>query len=75
MSWPVTSATFILVHKVADKPEQTKEVLKFFDWAWKKGGKSAVELDYVPLPDEVTGSVRESWKTEIKDASGAALWK
>lgn len=74
-SWPVTAATFILVHKKADKPEQTKAVLEFFDWAFKNGGKAAADIDYVPLPDEVTKEVRAAWASEIKSADGQAVWK
>src|SRR5690606_17607768 len=47
-SWPITSASFILLHKKQDKPEAAVEVLKFFDWAFKNGGDAARELDYVP---------------------------
>ena len=53
-SWPVTAATFILVHKSQDKPVQGKAVLDFFDWAFKNGAKSAEGMDYVPLPEAVT---------------------
>ncbi|HEY9278653.1 MAG TPA: phosphate ABC transporter substrate-binding protein PstS [Eoetvoesiella sp.] len=74
-SWPVTSASFILVHKKQDKPEAGKEVLAFFDWAFKNGAKSAAELDYVPMPEKVTAQINELWKTEIKAADGAAVWK
>lgn len=74
-SWPITSATFILVHKTADKPEQTRTVLEFFDWAFKNGAQSAAALDYVALPDEVTNQIRGQWKAEIKDGSGQAVWK
>lgn len=74
-SWPVTAATFILVHKKADKPEQTKAVLSFFDWAFKNGAKAASEIDYVPLPDAVTKEVRAAWAAEIKTADGQAVWK
>ena len=74
-SWPVTSASFILVHKKQDKPEAGKEVLAFFDWAFKNGDKMAAELDYVPMPDAVTNQIAESWKTEIKAADGSAIWK
>lgn len=74
-SWPVTSASFILVHKVQDKPENGKEVLAFFDWAFKKGAKSAAELDYVPMPESVTNTIAEAWKTEIKGADGSQVWK
>ncbi|MDH2239163.1 phosphate ABC transporter substrate-binding protein PstS [Pigmentiphaga sp. GD03639] len=73
-SWPITSATFILMHKAQDKPTQGAEVLKFFDWAFKNGKKSASELDYVALPDAVTTQIRSLWKSDIKDASGKSLY-
>lgn len=74
-SWPVTSASFILVHKKQDKPENGKEVLAFFDWAFKNGDAMAAELDYVPLPDAVTDQIRAAWSADIKAADGAAIWK
>lgn len=74
-SWPVTSASFILLHKVQDKPENGKDVLAFFDWAFKKGAQSAIELDYVPMPESVTNKIAEAWKTEIKGADGSQVWK
>jgi len=74
-SWPVTSASFILMHKNQDQPEKAKEVLAFFDWAFKNGAKSAQELDYVPLPESVTSQIANLWKAEIKAADGAAIWK
>lgn len=73
-SWPVTAASFILVNKVADKPEQTKAVFKFFDWAFAKGQESALELDYVPMPESVVKQIQAGWKTEVKDVQGNALW-
>lgn len=69
-SWPITGATFILLHKVQDKPEQAAAALKFFDWAYANGDKTAEGLDYVPMPDSVKGQVRKLWAAEIKDASG-----
>ena len=74
-SWPITAASFILVHKSQSKPENGKAVLEFFDWAFKNGGKMAVELDYVPMPESVANQIRETWKTEVKAADGAAIWK
>jgi phosphate transport system substrate-binding protein len=74
-SWPITGATFILMHKVQDKPETGTEVLKFFDWAYKNGSKMAADLDYVPMPEKVQNEVRANWKAQIKDASGKAVWK
>lgn len=72
--WPITSTTFILVHKETKKPEQATEVLKFFDWAYKEGASQANELDYASLPDSVIEQVRAAWKTNIKDSSGKALY-
>ena len=74
-SWPITGATFILVHKTQDNAENGQQVLKFFDWAYSNGSKMASELDYVPLPESVQKQIRDSWKANIKDASGKSLWK
>jgi phosphate transport system substrate-binding protein len=68
-AWPITSASYILMHKVADKPEQSAEVLKFFKWALNNGQQMAVELDYVPLPAGVVKQIEASW-AGIRDASG-----
>jgi phosphate transport system substrate-binding protein len=74
-SWPISGATFILMHKVQEKPETGKEVLKFFDWAYEKGDKLATDLDYVTLPDNVVKLIQAAWKAQIKDAAGKAVWK
>jgi len=73
-SWPITGATFILMHKVQDKPTQAVETLKFFDWALKNGGKMATELEYVPLPDSLIKLINTSLAANVKDVSGKALW-
>ena len=51
-----------------------KEVLKFFEWSFKNGAKMADDLDYVPMPDTVTKAILSAWKTQIKDASGKAVY-
>jgi phosphate transport system substrate-binding protein len=73
-SWPITGASFILLHARADKPQNTTEVLKFFDWALKNGQKMAEELDYVPMPEAVVKLVNDEWRAQVKDASGKPLW-
>jgi phosphate transport system substrate-binding protein len=73
-AWPISGATFILMYKVQAKPESAKEVLKFFDWAYASDGdKLAASLDYVPLPDNVTKQIRDTWKQQIKDLSGKSV--
>jgi phosphate transport system substrate-binding protein len=72
-AWPITSATFILMHKKADKPEQSKAALAFFDWAFKNGDKLALDLEYVPMPANVKDQIRASWKG-ITDASSKPIF-
>jgi phosphate transport system substrate-binding protein len=72
-SWPITGATFILMHKVQDKPAAAAASLKFFDWAYTQGDKMADELDYVPLPASVKDLIRKQWADQIKDAAGKAI--
>jgi phosphate transport system substrate-binding protein len=73
-SWPITGATFILMHKNQANAANAKEVLKFFDWAYKDGDKLALDLDYIPMPDAVVKLVQAEWKSKIKDASGKPIW-
>ncbi len=72
-AWPISGATFILMHANQDEPGQAAAVLKFFDWAYRNGDKTAAELDYVPLPDSVIQRVRDQWAS-IKSSSGQAVF-
>jgi phosphate transport system substrate-binding protein len=71
-SWPITGATFIVIHKTPDKPAAVGQALKFFDWAYAKGDAMADELDYVPLPASVKDLTRRQWEA-IKGADGKAV--
>jgi phosphate transport system substrate-binding protein len=68
-AWPISTATFILMHTKQDKPANATETFKFFSWAFKNGGKSASELDYVPMPANVIGAIEKAWG-QVTDASG-----
>jgi len=68
-SWPISGATFILMHGKQDKPANATEVLKFFNWAYSNGGKAAADLDYVPMPPAVVAAIQKSWG-DIKDPAG-----
>ncbi|OGA48657.1 MAG: phosphate ABC transporter substrate-binding protein PstS [Betaproteobacteria bacterium RIFCSPLOWO2_12_FULL_62_58] len=72
-SWPISGASFILMHKIQTKAENAKEVLKFFDWCFKNGDQMATDLDYVPMPDPVVKLIGSAWK-DIKDRSGKAVY-
>jgi phosphate transport system substrate-binding protein len=72
-AWPITGATFIMMHSKQDKPAQATSTLRFFDWAFKSGDKMSEELDYVPLPDSVKAHIRKDW-AKITDASGKTVY-
>ncbi len=71
-SWPITGATFILMHVAQDKPAQATASLKFFDWAYANGDKAAADLDYVSLPDSLKALIHTKWAT-IKDTTGKTV--
>ncbi len=72
-SWPITGASFILMHEQPQDPEATQQALKFFDWAYRKGDDMAAALDYVPMPDAVARMVETTWRDEIQ-ANGQPVW-
>jgi phosphate transport system substrate-binding protein len=72
-TWPITGATFILMHKKQQHPERAKEVLTFFDWAYKNGAELAKSLDYVPMPPNAVATFEDSWK-QIVGPDGKPVW-
>ncbi|RLB61508.1 MAG: phosphate ABC transporter substrate-binding protein PstS [Deltaproteobacteria bacterium] len=72
-SWPITGASFILVYKEQANAKMAKDVLSFFDWCYRKGGKTAEKLDYVPMPESVVSLVEKTWREQIKSA-GKPVW-
>ena len=73
-SWPITGASYILMHKDQTEPVKALAVLKFFDWCYKNGAASATDLHYVPIPEKVFNLVHSLWAKEMI-AEGAPIWK
>jgi len=73
-AWPITGATFVLMHKQQADAAKGKEVLKFIDWAYKNGAGMASELDYIPMPASVVTLIENSWKAQIKDSAAKLIW-
>jgi phosphate transport system substrate-binding protein len=65
-SWPIVASTFILMHKDATDKAASQEALKFFKYAFDKGGKMAEDLDYIPMPDLVVKQIEKTWSSDIK---------
>lgn len=73
-SWPITGATFILMHKTQTDAAKAKDTLKFFNWCYTKGASMTADLDYVAMPATVVTLIENAWKAQLKDASGKAIW-
>jgi phosphate transport system substrate-binding protein len=73
-TWPIAAATFVLMHKQPSDPAASAAALKFFAWAFAKGGKMAEALDYVPMPGNVVGAVQSLWASQIKDPAGKPVY-
>jgi phosphate transport system substrate-binding protein len=65
-SWPIVASTFVLMHKDATDKAASQEALKFFKFAFDKGGKMAEDLDYIPMPASVVDLIQKTWSSEIK---------
>jgi phosphate transport system substrate-binding protein len=65
-SWPITAATFILMHRKPQDPAQARRALDFFTWAFEKGDAMAEELDFVPMPDSVVKMIKATWEKDIQ---------
>ncbi|MGO2119536.1 MULTISPECIES: phosphate ABC transporter substrate-binding protein PstS [unclassified Psychrobacter] len=68
-AWPIAAATFILVHKQPENPQQVAGVLNFFDWAYTQGDDDAMALDYVPFSDTAVALFKDKWN-EVKGSDG-----
>ena len=73
-SWPISGATFVLIHKQPDNADDVRAALKFFDWSFENGDDLAAALQYVPMPHSVVSVIEETWSKNMKDSSGKSLW-
>ena len=74
VAWPITGATFALLHTKSAKPESEKAVLTFFDWAFKNGAAEAGALDYVPIPASVQTLIRKTVWSKVADGGGKPVY-
>ena len=65
-SWPIVASTFILMHKEPADKANSAEAIKFFKFAFDKGGKMAQDLDYIPMPAAVIKLIEKTWSADIK---------
>ena len=74
-SWPITGATYVVIHKTQESPSIGNSILSFFDWAYTNGSESATDLGYVPLPESLVNMIHEAWSTQVKDSKGDVIWE
>jgi len=68
-SYPISSFTWILVYQHQTDAVKGKKLVDFLNWALTEGEKSAVTLDYAPLPAEMAITVKA--KISTIDLAGA----
>jgi phosphate transport system substrate-binding protein len=73
-SWPITAATFILVHGKQGDAAKAKAVLGFFDWSLNNGQQMAQDLLYVPLPDKLVKMIEATFTSDVKTSDGKPVW-
>ena len=74
-SWPITTATYIILARNPVEVSGAGEALKYFDWSFRKGSDAAQNLGFVSIPVELMQNIRDVWKTQIKDRTGNPVWK
>lgn len=72
-SWPMSFASFVLVRKVSEQPEHSKEFLKYLKYSLRNGGLKAIQYDYIPLPDTVREIVTASFSSVVDDKGVSVL--
>jgi phosphate transport system substrate-binding protein len=73
-SWPITGASFVMVHREQKDADAGRAVLRFFDWGYREGGAAAKELGYIPMPTTVVELVEKTWEKDLKDTAGKKIW-
>jgi phosphate transport system substrate-binding protein len=74
-SWPLVTATYVILSRTPVEISGTEAALKYFDWTFRKGTAIAENLGFVLIPAEAMQNVRELWKAQIKDRAGRPLWR
>lgn len=74
-SWPLVTATYVVMSRTPMEANGTEEALKYFDWTFRNGGEIAQNYGFVLIPAEAMQNVRQVWKEQIKDHAGRPLWK
>jgi phosphate transport system substrate-binding protein len=65
-SWPIVSATFLLLPEDPKDTARAANVAKFIAWAYQNGAQIATGLDYIPLPKTVQDIVLAKIKSDVK---------
>lgn len=74
-SWPITGASFVLLHKSQRLPSVAEAILTLYDWGFNSGKNAAKSLGFVTLPDSATNLIRAEWKAQLKNMQGQPVWR
>ncbi len=72
-AYPISSFTWLLVHKTYADTAKARALVQFIWWAESEGQTKALELGYAPLPKELRPWIQARLKSVM--AGGRAAWK
>lgn len=60
-SWPMTSASYIVIRKTSDNLERRQALLAFLGWGLRLGDMDITRLDFMAMDRKVLPHIRNSW--------------
>lgn len=65
-AYPITAATFIIMHRQPKDADRQKAVNDFFRWTLDNGQEQARSLDFAPIPMDLKNQIEASWSDAPK---------
>jgi len=60
-TWPLTAATFAVMHRKSDGKKDSKALQKFFHFVYTEGAQQAQGLNYVPISKKTYDIIEARW--------------
>lgn len=65
-SWPIVSATYVLIPRKSMMTVEGRGVKRFFQWGFERGEQINHTLGYVGLPEKVHSAILSQWSGDQK---------
>jgi len=72
-SWPMATASYIVIKKTSDNIEHRQALLKFLGWGLRLGDMDVTSLDFMPINRSILPQIRNSWNDTPLSLEGAVV--